>query len=127
MNVGKYLRGEDRHVGTARVVNKGDEMSDSDIKAEVPDGYWDRLENKLFGTDNAADLRECLDANSALLVKLIKARNLRDELVEALKETLNLEYRSPSCQIGIVSSCQCHDCIKSRAKAVIDKATGESA
>jgi hypothetical protein len=26
MNVGKYLRGDDRHVGSARVVNKGDEM-----------------------------------------------------------------------------------------------------
>ena len=29
MNVGKYLRGEDRHVGTARVINKSDELTDT--------------------------------------------------------------------------------------------------
>jgi len=27
MNVGKYLRGDDRHVGTARVINKGGEVN----------------------------------------------------------------------------------------------------
>jgi hypothetical protein len=58
--------------------------------------------------------------NSA--TELRRLHSINAELLEALKEAVNLTYRSPSCQIGIINPCKCHDCIANRAREAIAKA-----
>jgi len=57
-----------------------------------------------------------------VVAELRRLHEVNAELLAALKEAVNLNYRSPSCQIGIINPCKCHDCITNRARAAIAKA-----